>query len=168
MALLKYFKIEKRGSLLPDPSGSLNQYLSSSAIEEANKEVTAVLDDPAKRHPYLKITFEQKAIIARYAVNHRIVNAVRQFPKDFPQNSLRESTIRRWKKTYLKELSSRKKADSQNTTGKEKCAEASRLQTAIVFPLECFDVYGMRWLIYLLQRIKTGGLLYEHTAKPNH
>ena len=79
MALLKYFKIEKRGPPLPDPSGSLNQHLSSSAIEEANKEVTAVLGDPAKRHPYLKISPEQKAIIARYAVNHGIVNGVGQF-----------------------------------------------------------------------------------------
>ena len=82
MALLKYFKIEKRGPPLPDSSGSLNQHLNSSAIAEANKEVTAVLGDPAKRHPYLKIFPEQKAIITRYAVNHRIVNAVKQFSKD--------------------------------------------------------------------------------------
>ena len=82
MVLLKYFKIEKGDPLLPEPSGSLNQHLSSSAIAEANKEVTAALDDPAKRHPYLKISPEQKAIIARYAVNHGIVNAVRQFSKD--------------------------------------------------------------------------------------
>ena len=109
MALLKYFKIEKRDPLLPDPSGSLNLHLSSSAIEEANKEVTAVLGNPVKRHPYLKISPEQKAMIARYAIYHGIVNAVRQFSKDFPENSLKESTIRGWKKTYLKELSSRKK-----------------------------------------------------------
>ena len=42
-ALLKYFKIEKRGLALPNPSGSLNQQLSSTAIEETNKEVTVVL-----------------------------------------------------------------------------------------------------------------------------
>ena len=65
--------------------------------------MTTVLGDPAKRHPYLKISPEQKAIIARYAVNHGIVNAVRQFSKDFLENSLKESTIRGWKKTYLKE-----------------------------------------------------------------
>ena len=39
MALLKYFKIEKHGPPLPDPSGLLNQQLSSTAVEEANKEV---------------------------------------------------------------------------------------------------------------------------------
>ena len=43
MALLKYFKIGKRGLSHPNPSGSLNQQLSSTAIEQANKEVTAVL-----------------------------------------------------------------------------------------------------------------------------
>ena len=64
MALLKYVKVEKRGPPLPNPSGSLNQQLSSSAIEEANKEVTAVLCDPGKHHPYLKISPKQKAIIA--------------------------------------------------------------------------------------------------------
>ena len=104
--MLKYFKIEKRGPPLPGPSGLLNQHLSSSAIEEANKEVTAVLGDPVKCHPYFKIS-----IIARCAVNHGIVNAVRQFSNDFPENSLKETTIRGWKtETYLKELSSRKKA----------------------------------------------------------
>ena len=53
--LLKYFKIEKHGLPLPNPSGSLNQQLSSSAIEEANKEVTAVLCDHGKRHPYKRL-----------------------------------------------------------------------------------------------------------------
>ena len=94
MVLLKYFKIEKRALPLPNPSGSLNQQLSSTAIEEANKEVTAVLcTNPAKCQPYLKISPEQRAIIERYAANHRIVNAIRQFSKDFPGNSLKESTI---------------------------------------------------------------------------
>ena len=84
MALLKYFKIEKRGLPLPNPSGSVNQQLSSTAIEEANKEVTAVLcADPAKRQPHLKISPEQKAIIARYAANHGIVNAISSFRKSF-------------------------------------------------------------------------------------
>ena len=103
MSLLKYFKVEKRSPPLPNPSGSLNQQLSSSAIEEANKEVTAILCDPAKRHPYLKISPEQKAIIARYAANHGIIKAVRQFSKDFPENSLKETTMRAWMEEDLLE-----------------------------------------------------------------
>ena len=62
-----------------------------------------------------KISPEQKAMIARYAANNGIVKAVRQFSKDFPENSLKESTIRGWKKTYLKELSSRKKTGKDMT-----------------------------------------------------
>lgn len=121
--LLKYFKVGKRGPPLPNSSGSLNQQLSSSAIEETNKEVTAVLCDPPKHQPYLKISPEQKAIIARYAANNGIVKAIRQFSKDFPEKSLKESTIRGRKKTYLKELSLWKKAgqdtyDNRKATGK--------------------------------------------------
>ena len=107
------------------PSGLLNQQLSSTTIEEANKEVTVVLcTDPAKCQPYLKISPEQKGIIGRYAANHGIVNAIRQFSKDFPENSLKESTIRGCKKAYLKELSSWKRAgkdtyEYRKTSGKE-------------------------------------------------
>ena len=61
MALLKYFRIEKRGPLLPDHSGPLSEQLSSTAIEEANKEVMAALCDPTKRQPCVKISPKQKA-----------------------------------------------------------------------------------------------------------
>ena len=96
MVLLKYFKVEKRGPPLPDPSGLLNQRLSSPAIEKANKEVTAVLCDPGKRHPYLKISPEQKVIIARYAANHGIVKAVRQFSRE-----VTERKYNTWMEEYL-------------------------------------------------------------------
>ena len=39
MALLKYFKIEECVQPLPNPSGPLNQHLSRTAIEEANKKL---------------------------------------------------------------------------------------------------------------------------------
>ena len=45
-------------------SGSLNQQLSSTAIEEGNKEITAIMyADPTKRQPHLKILPEQKAMV---------------------------------------------------------------------------------------------------------
>ena len=81
MVLLKYFKVEKCGLPLPDPSGPLNQELHSTAIEEANKEVTEVLCNSTKHQPYLKILSEQKTIVARYAANHGIVNAIRKFSR---------------------------------------------------------------------------------------
>ena len=79
--------------------------LDSAAIEEANEEVTAVIADTGgKRKPYLKLTDEQWATIGRYAAEHGTVNAIRCFPRDFPKDSLKESTNRGWKKAYLQEL----------------------------------------------------------------
>ena len=60
----------------------------------------------------------QKAIIARYAANHRIVNAIRQFSKDLPGDSLKESMIRGWKKDYLKKLYAWKKGGKDMTIEK--------------------------------------------------
>ena len=114
MALYKYFKPCKKDACdirLPDPSGSLSNKLDSGLIEEANKEVSQlVMSTGGKRSPYLKITPQQKATIAKYAAEHGIVNAIHRFKKDFPDDLLKESTIRGWKKTYLLELQSRRKA----------------------------------------------------------
>ena len=89
LLILKYFKIKKHGLPLPDPFDLLNQHLSSSAIEEANKEVTAALGDPAKRHPYLKISPEQKAIIAMLLITESLMllDSFRKTFQDFPENS---------------------------------------------------------------------------------
>ena len=65
--------------------------------------------EASKRQIYLKVLSEEKSIIARYADNYGIVNAIRQFLNDFPGNSLKESTISGWKKDYLKTLYTRKK-----------------------------------------------------------
>ena len=59
----------------------------------------------------MKATPEQKANIGKYAAEHGIVNAIRKFSKNFDQ-MLKESTIRGWKKAYLKELHLRKKSGS--------------------------------------------------------
>ena len=113
MALLKYLKVKKK-LLLPDPEGLLSAHISTEYIKEANQEVANLneSDQPNKRSPYLKATPEQKAIIGRYAAENGIVNSIRRFQKDFPTDSLKESTIRGWKNAYLNELESRKRADS--------------------------------------------------------
>ena len=112
MALYKFFKSCKKDACdmpLPSPSGSLNKQLDSAVIEEANKEVSKLITSAGgKRSPYLKVTPYQKATIAKYAAEHGIVNSIRHFKKDFPEEALKESTIRGWKKTYLLELQSRK------------------------------------------------------------
>ena len=128
------------------------------AIEEANKEVTAVLcADPAKRQPYLKISPEQKAIIARYAANHGIVNAIRQFSKDFPESSLKESTIRGWKKAYLKELSSRKRAGKDMTIEKLPEKKTGR-------PLMLGETLDKEVQAYIQETRKVGGVVNTRIA----
>ena len=96
---------------LPSPSGLLKKQLDSAVIEEANKEVSKLITSAGGKHlPYLKVTPYQKATIAKYVAKHGIVNSIQHFKKDFPEEALKESTIRGWKKTYLLELQSRKRA----------------------------------------------------------
>ena len=106
--LLRYFKLCREDScqiLLPNPTRLLCEKLDSATIEEANKEVTAVIvDTGGKRKPYLNLTYEKQAATGRYAAEHGTVNAIRCFARDFPKDSLKESTICGWKKAYLQEL----------------------------------------------------------------
>ena len=113
MALLKYFKLKR--SPLPDPEGPLSAHVSKKCIEGANEEVSPILNDDQsnKRSSYFKATPKQKAVIGRYAAESGIVNSIRRFQKDFPTDSLKESTIRGWKNAYLKELESRKRSGSE-------------------------------------------------------
>ena len=61
--LLRYFKQCRKDSSqisLPNPTGSLSEKVDNTAIEEANKEVTAVIAGTgSKRQRYLKLTDEQ-------------------------------------------------------------------------------------------------------------
>ena len=111
--LLRYFKPCRKDFCqisLPNPTGPLSEKVDSAAIEEANKEVTAVIASTGgKRKPYLKLTDKQRATIGRYAVEHGTVNAIRRFKGDFPQDSLKENTIHGWKNAYLQELQSRRR-----------------------------------------------------------
>jgi len=87
--LLKYYKPCRKNTskiLLLDPTSPLSIKVDSTAVEETNVEVTAVLASASagsKRAPYLKLTPEQKAIIGKYATEHGIVNAICRFQSDF-------------------------------------------------------------------------------------
>ena len=81
MVLFKYgFKRLRQDSVLPDPHRKLSKVLSTSAIEEANKEVKDVLvrGKDSRRLPYLKATPEEKAVIGKYTAENRVVNAIQQ------------------------------------------------------------------------------------------
>ena len=92
---------------LPNPTGTLSEKVDSAPIEEANKEVTAVIARAGgKSQPYLKFTDEQRATIGCYAAEHGTVNAIRYFKGDFPIDSLKDNLICGWKNAYLQELQS--------------------------------------------------------------
>ena len=87
--LLRYFKPCRKDSYQispPNPTGPLSEKADSAAIEEAIKEVTAVIAGTGGKHQtYLKLTDEQCATIGRYAAEHGIVNVIRHFKGDFPK-----------------------------------------------------------------------------------
>ena len=64
--------------------------MDSSAIEEANKEVTTIIVDlGGKCKQYLKLTPEQNALIRQYATENGIVNAIHHFKGEFLEDSLK-------------------------------------------------------------------------------
>ena len=79
--LLRYFKPCRKDSChisLPNPTGPLSEKVDSAAIEEANKEVTAVTASTGgKRKRYLKLIDKQWATIGCYAAEHGTANVIR-------------------------------------------------------------------------------------------
>ena len=107
MALLKYFAKSKS---LPDPNGPLSSKLKPETIDSANRKVSALLastgsssakDDGSgqrSRGSYMKFTSEQKAQVARYALESRNKWAIVKYSKQWGVD-LKESTVRTWKYT---------------------------------------------------------------------
>jgi len=54
----------------------------------------------------LKLDDEQRATIAKYTANFRIVNAIHHFTKDFSE--LKESIVRGWKKILFGNMKKRR------------------------------------------------------------
>ena len=96
-ALFKYLKrVDSKGDKdirLPVENGPLSQVISPLIIKEANKAVSDAIKEKGKRNPYLKsVTPEKKAQIAKYAAENGILASIRHFSKDFPDNTLKESS----------------------------------------------------------------------------
>ena len=95
MALLKYFKkIEEK------PEDHDHRFTFS---EPSTSSLSPVPHRPKKRGPYLKFSPEEKAEIGRYASEHGVMKAM----KRFEAKSVKESSIRDWKRAYEKELKER-------------------------------------------------------------
>ena len=56
-----------------------------------------------------KSSTNSEALVARYAAENGVANAIRHFQRNFPKDSLKESTIRGWKNDYCRELNEKKR-----------------------------------------------------------
>lgn len=110
MSLYKFFARVEKGetSRLPDPRGTLSKVIPSSSIAAANTEVEKCgQSNPAagKRKQYAKFTPEQRAEIGRRAAEHGVASTIRYYASQY---SLKESTIRGWRDSYIREMKKRK------------------------------------------------------------
>ena len=113
---MKYFAKSKS---LPDPNGPLSSKLKPETIDSANRKVSALLastgsssakDDGSgqrSRGSYMKFTPEQKAQVARYALESGNKRAIVKYSKQWGVD-LKESTVRTWKTKYTEGLRKRK------------------------------------------------------------
>ena len=109
MALLQYFKPLSKDQL-PNPQGPLSAVLPPAAITSANESVQKQSVDAKKRGPYHRFSNEKRAEIGKYASENGVAAACRLYSKEL-EKPLNESTVRGIKKTYLEELSRKRKAE---------------------------------------------------------
>ena len=104
MSIMKYFK---RSSDLPDPEGPLSKELDSYTIRLVNEKVKPKIEKSqcGERGPYVKLTPSQKALIGKRAAEHGVTDTVHHFSGRYEGCDLKETTVRRFKKEYLIELS---------------------------------------------------------------
>ena len=114
-SLHKYFKREAKGEeepSLPDPEGELSGKVPSSSILSANKEVRAVLNasKPRKRlrGSYDSFTPEEKAKIAKKAIENGVTKTVVKYNRELQDRTLKESTVRMWVSEYRRQLELRR------------------------------------------------------------
>ena len=84
MALLEYFHKEACGPWLLDLCGPISQEIGTKFTEEANKVISSLSTRLCHWHEsYLKLTPEQKAIVAKFTAMHGVIKVIRQFLKEF-------------------------------------------------------------------------------------
>lgn len=80
----------------------------SSVLAEVNKQVAQVQERKKKRGSYSKsISAKEKALVAKYASVNGIAATIKHFATT-KEMTLKESTVRDWKKIYLQELAKKK------------------------------------------------------------
>ena len=109
MSILNYLKVISKSSSdqehsdLPDPTGPLSEKIPSSTIATVNAKVTSAVERPAgagSRGPYSHLTPEQKYRIGKRATQFGVTSTLRHYSKAFPNLSLKETSVHRFKNQY--------------------------------------------------------------------
>ena len=101
MSLFKYFT-----HIETDPNGPISTQMDKSVITEVNKQLRDVQQktgNPKKRGAYSHRSATEKAAIGRYACENGVAATLRHF-KRTKGITLKESSVRDWKKLYLSEV----------------------------------------------------------------
>lgn len=126
MALLRYFQLKSRKQPLPDPNGDLSSRIPSSGIASANASVSQLLDNVdgsssidsrGPRGPYNVLTPAQKYEIGKKAAEIGTTAAMRYYSKHYPELSLKETSVRRFKTNYQADLKERLKMPEEDSEG---------------------------------------------------
>ena len=95
--------------------------------------------------------------MAKYAAENGIISALRHFAKDYPDGSLKESTVRGWKKEYLKELARRKRNDEELSVKSLPSSKTRR-------PLTLGSALDQQVQAYLIATREAGGVVNSEVA----
>ena len=117
LSLHSYFKKTIKTDVLPSPNGPLKEVIPLSTIAALNKRVekelstTSTAESGDKRGPYSKLTPGQKAMIGKRAVVYGVTASMRYFKHKYPDMELKETSVRRFKNSYLCEVKQKSKTD---------------------------------------------------------
>ena len=109
MSILNYLKVIPKSSRdqkqpnLPDPTGPWSVNIPSLTISAINTKVVSAIERPTAngdRGPYLHLTSEQKYYIGKRAAEFGVTSTLRHYSKTFPDLSLKETSVRRFKNQY--------------------------------------------------------------------
>ena len=98
MALFKYFKYA-------DALPTSTPFMPSETVKEVNEEVKQKKLKDGKRGQYQKLSGEDKAAIAKYALENVIANTLRHFK----EKNLKATSVSDWRNTYEGVLKEKKK-----------------------------------------------------------
>ena len=121
LSLHSYFKKTIKTDVLPSPNGPLKEVIPSSTIAALNKDLekelstTSTAESGDKRGPYSKLTPGQKAMIGKRAAVYGVTASMRYFKNKYPDMELKETSVRRFKNSYLCEVKQKRKIDDEDT-----------------------------------------------------